>query len=94
MTDTIRPGDKVAFLGIGQVSLHMANALTAAGFVVAGWNRSRQDSHAEARFALMDDPGAAVAGCRAVILCLRDQHAAESVLFGDGLAERIERGGS
>ena len=92
MTDPIRPGDRVAFLGIGHMGLHMANVLAAAGFVVAGWNRSRQDFHAEARFPLVDYPGEAVAGCRAVILCLRDQHVVETVLFGDGLAEQIERG--
>src|SRR5688572_6261718 len=80
---------KLGFIGIGLMGRPMTLRLLAAGHEVTVWNRSRE------KLAAVLEKGARAAGspaelaraCEIVMICVTDQHAAESVLFGaDGVA--------
>ena len=79
----------IAFCGLGLMGAPMVRRLLAAGHRVTVWNRS------PAKIAALADAGAltaatpaqAAAGAQAVLMCVYDAAAVESVLFGaDGLA--------
>ncbi|WP_306917538.1 NAD(P)-dependent oxidoreductase [Rhizobium mesoamericanum] len=85
-------GDKVAFLGLGKMGWHMANALGRAGFQVAGWSRSISEAPANPLFIVSPTAADAVHEARAVVMCLRDQYVTEHVLFGTGICNAIQQG--
>lgn len=77
---------KVAFCGLGLMGAAMVRRLLGAGHDVCVWNRSAQKASAlvdaGARFATT--PAKAADGADAVLLCVRDGAAVESVVFGAG----------
>lgn len=77
---------KVAFCGLGLMGAAMVRRLLAAGYEVCVWNRSARKASAfvdaGARFA--PTPAQAAEGADAVLLCVRDGAAVESVVFGAG----------
>jgi len=80
---------RLGFIGLGLMGRPMTQRLLAAGYTVTVWNRSREklapllDKGARAA----DSPAAVARAADIVLMCVTDQHAAESVLFGpDGIA--------
>jgi len=74
----------LAFLGTGLIATPMIRRLLAAGHSVRVWNRTRSRAlpllEEGAQWA--DHPAEAVAGAAAVIVCLTDASAVETVVFG------------
>lgn len=86
---------RLGFIGLGLMGRPMTLRLLAAGYAVAVWNRSPD------KMAALVDKGAQAAASPAavaraadiVLMCVTDQLAAESVLFGpDGVAAGGARG--
>lgn len=77
---------KVAFCGLGLMGAAMVRRLLGAGHDVTVWNRSAQKASAlvEAGAHLAPTPAQAADGAEAVLLCVRDGAAVESVVFGPG----------
>jgi 3-hydroxyisobutyrate dehydrogenase len=80
---------RLGFIGLGLMGRPMTQRLLAAGYTVTVWNRSREKlapllekgAHAA------DSPAAVARAAEIVLMCVTDQQAAESVLFGrDGIA--------
>ena len=80
---------RLGFIGLGLMGRPMTQRLLAAGYAVTVWNRSRE------KLAPLLEKGARAAGSPAavaraadlVLMCVTDQQAAESVLFGpEGIA--------
>lgn len=92
MQNEIAPGDKIAFLGVGSMGVHMANAIARVGYRVVGWSRRAKDFDVGIDFEFDTDLKAAVDGARAIIVCVRDQVAVTDVLFGSGLFEELSPG--
>jgi 3-hydroxyisobutyrate dehydrogenase-like beta-hydroxyacid dehydrogenase len=79
----------LGFIGLGLMGLPMSQRLLAAGYALTVWNRSAEKlAPLTAKGARAGDSPAAVArAADIVMMCVTDQHAAESVLFGaDGVA--------
>ena len=81
----LTPPASLACIGLGALGLPMAANLQAAGYVLRVHTRSRA---AESDSSLVDatpsrTPAAAVLGCRALLLCVSDDAAVESVLWGE-----------
>ena len=93
-SDLIPPA-QLACIGLGALGLPMAVNLHSAGYRLQVHTRSR---HAEADPALAgttasDCPAAAVRGCSALVLCVSDDAAVETVLWGaQGAGPALERG--
>jgi 3-hydroxyisobutyrate dehydrogenase len=89
MSDKTRLG----FIGIGLMGRPMTLRLLAVGYPVAVWNRSPDKllpvTKAGARAAA--SPAAVARDADIIMMCVTDQHAAESVLFG---AEGVAAGGA
>jgi 3-hydroxyisobutyrate dehydrogenase-like beta-hydroxyacid dehydrogenase len=79
----------IAFIGLGNMGSAMATNLIKAGHTLTVYNRSRARADAlkplGARVAAT--PGEAAAGAEVAITMLADDHALESVVLGQGLAE-------
>lgn len=77
---------KVAFCGLGLMGAAMVRRLLGAGHEVAVWNRSANKASAlvEAGARLAPTPAQAADDADAVLLCVRDGAAVESVVFGSG----------
>lgn len=80
---------RLGFIGLGLMGRPMTLRLLAAGYAVAVWNRSPDKlvplTGAGARAAA--SPAAVARAADIIMMCVTDQHAAESVLFGpDGVA--------
>jgi 3-hydroxyisobutyrate dehydrogenase-like beta-hydroxyacid dehydrogenase len=80
----------IAFIGLGNMGSAMATNLLKAGHTLTVYNRSRARADAlktlGARVA--STPGEAAAGAEVAITMLADDHAVESVVFGQGSAEK------
>jgi 3-hydroxyisobutyrate dehydrogenase len=88
-----KPIRVIGFLGAGLMGAPMARHLSRAGFSVRAWNRTRSklDPLIEAGVAATATPAEAVDGADALCMCLSDQSALESVLFGPaGAAEATQ----
>ena len=89
------PKSPVAFIGLGALGLPMAVNLQAAGYSLQVHTRSRL---AEADPGLAGalpaaSPAEAAAGCSALLLCVSDDAAVESVLWGEqGAGPALEQG--
>ena len=90
MPSIFKAGDRIAFIGVGQMGVHMANAVQSAGFAVAGWTRSGGKGLGDVQFEVVADLMSTVRGAKAVILCLRDHEVTEEVLFSSGLVEGLD----
>ncbi len=80
----------IAFIGLGNMGSAMATNLIKAGHTLTVYNRSRVRADAlkplGARVAAT--PGEAAVGAEVAITMLADDHALESVVLGQGLAEK------
>ena len=95
MTD--RPGqaaNSVAVLGTGIMGAAMARNLLAAGLRTTVWDRSPEATAAlaEAGAVVAASAAAAVGGAGVVITMLPTAAAVQSVMFGDGVAQRLPDG--
>ena len=84
-TSDLTPPASLACIGLGALGLPMAANLQAAGYALHVHTRSRA---AESDASLVDatparTPAAAVLGCKALLLCVSDDAAVESVLWGE-----------
>ena len=89
------PKSPVAFIGLGALGLPMAVNLQAAGYSLQVHTRSRlAESDPGLAGALpAASPAEAAAGCSALLLCVSDDAAVESVLWGEqGAGPALERG--
>jgi 3-hydroxyisobutyrate dehydrogenase len=80
---------RLGFIGLGLMGKPMTLRLLAAGYAVSVWNRSREKLAPllEKGARAVDSPAAVARAADIVLMCVTDQHAAESVLFGpDGIA--------
>tara|TARA_B100001173_G_scaffold223785_1_gene193905 strand:- start:512 stop:1396 length:885 start_codon:yes stop_codon:yes gene_type:complete len=85
----------VAFIGLGALGLPMAVNLQAAGYSLQVHTRSRlAESDPDLAGALpAASPAEAAAGCSALLLCVSDDAAVESVLWGEqGAGPALEQG--
>jgi 3-hydroxyisobutyrate dehydrogenase len=82
---TSEPLARVAFIGTGLMGAPMVRRLLAAGLKVRVWNRTTEKTQAlvDAGAELAGNPADAVRGVQAVLLCLSNSAAVESVLFAD-----------
>jgi len=91
----LTPESRLAFIGLGALGLPMAVNLRAAGYRLRVHTRSRaaeSDPGLEGSSAA-DSPAAAVPGCAALLLCVSDDAAVESVLWGEqGAGPALEEG--
>ena len=81
----LTPESRLAFIGLGALGLPMAVNLRAAGYRLRVHTRSRaaeSDPGLEGSSAA-DSPAAAASGCAALLLCVSDDAAVESVLWGE-----------
>lgn len=79
----------LGFIGLGLMGRPMTQRLLAAGYAVTVWNRSREKLSPllERGARAADSPAAVARVADIVLMCVTDQRAAESVLFGpDGIA--------
>jgi 3-hydroxyisobutyrate dehydrogenase len=86
---------KLGFIGIGLMGCPMVLRLLAAGHDVTVWNRSRGKLGAvlEKGAHAAGSPAELARGSEIVMMCVTDQHAAESVLFNpDGVAAGAKPG--
>ena len=84
-TSDLTPPASLACIGLGALGLPMAANLQAAGYDLRVHTRSRT---AESDASLVGatparTPAAAVVGCKALLLCVSDDDAVESVLWGE-----------
>ena len=84
-TSDLTPPASLACIGLGALGLPMAANLQAAGYALHVHTRSRA---AESDASLVGatparTPAAAVLGCKALLLCVSDDAAVESVLWGE-----------
>jgi 3-hydroxyisobutyrate dehydrogenase len=80
---------RLGFIGLGLMGRPMTQRLLAAGYSVTVWNRSREKLSPllEKGAHAAGSPAAVARAAEIVLMCVTDQHAAESVLFGtDGIA--------
>ncbi|QNI74772.1 NAD(P)-dependent oxidoreductase [Synechococcus sp. NOUM97013] len=85
LTSDLTPPASLACIGLGALGLPMAANLQAAGYDLRVHTRSRT---AESDASLVGAtparaPAAAVVGCKALLLCVSDDDAVESVLWGE-----------
>jgi 3-hydroxyisobutyrate dehydrogenase len=80
---------RLGFIGLGLMGKPMTMRLLAAGYAVSVWNRSagRIPALVDKGARAADSPAAVARAADIVLMCVTDQHAAESVLFApDGIA--------
>jgi len=80
----------IAFIGLGNMGSAMATNLLKAGHTLTVYNRSRARADALKPLGarVTATPGEAAAGAEVAITMLADDHALESVVLGQGLAEK------
>jgi 3-hydroxyisobutyrate dehydrogenase-like beta-hydroxyacid dehydrogenase len=85
---------KVAFLGIGLMGLPMARRLCEAGFETHVWNRTISKAQPLAAHGahVHADAAKAVSGAQIVISMLEHGQVTEAVLFGQGVAQGMQKG--
>ena len=91
----LTPKSPVAFIGLGALGLPMAVNLQAAGYSLQVHTRSRlAESDPGLAGALpAASPAEAAAGCSALLICVSDDAAVESVLWGEqGAGPALEQG--
>ena len=91
----LTPESQLAFIGLGALGLPMAVNLRAAGYRLRVHTRSRsaESDPGLAGSSPADNPAAAVRDCDALLLCVSDDAAVESVLWGEqGAGPAMEQG--
>ena len=91
----LAPENRLAFIGLGALGLPMAVNLQAAGYSLRVHTRSRaaeSDPSLEGSLP-SESPADAARGCTALLLCVSDDAAVESVLWGEqGAGPALEKG--
>ena len=91
----LAPENRLAFIGLGALGLPIAVNLRAAGYQLRVHTRSRaaeSDPSLEGSLP-SDSPADAARGCTALLLCVSDDAAVESVLWGEqGAGPALEQG--
>jgi 3-hydroxyisobutyrate dehydrogenase-like beta-hydroxyacid dehydrogenase len=84
---------RLGFIGLGLMGRPMCERLLAAGYSLTVWNRSaaKLDALAAKGAQRADSPAAVARASDIVMMCVTDQRAAESVLFG---VEGVAAGGA
>ncbi|MFC5757818.1 NAD(P)-dependent oxidoreductase [Rhizobium sp. GCM10022189] len=88
----LQPGDKIAFLGVGQMGVYMADRLAQAGYNVVGWTRTPRNRDGSPRFEMAKSANDAIKHAKAVIVCLRDEVAVHEALFKTGNYRALDAG--
>ena len=91
----LTPKSRLAFIGLGALGLPMAVNLQAAGYPLQVHTRSRVAETDPGLSGALPaaSPAAAVSGCSALLLCVSDDAAVESVLWGEqGAGPALEQG--
>jgi 3-hydroxyisobutyrate dehydrogenase-like beta-hydroxyacid dehydrogenase len=86
---------RIGFLGLGVMGAAISERLSAAGFAVQGWNRTKEKARTlEARgVAVFGSVREAAAGADVCCLCLTDASAVRDVLLGpDGARQTLRHG--
>lgn len=95
MSDALAPGATIGFIGLGRMGQPMVERLTAAGYVVAGYDSSEAAvnslRHLEA-FTPVQSPAGAADGAAAVILMLPDSSVVSDVVLDKGLLAAMAPG--
>jgi 2-hydroxy-3-oxopropionate reductase len=86
---------RIAFLGIGIMGAPMAANLLKAGYAVTVWNRTvaKAKPLAEHGATVAETPALAASAADVVFTMLADSAAVGDILFRDGVAEALPRGG-
>jgi 3-hydroxyisobutyrate dehydrogenase-like beta-hydroxyacid dehydrogenase len=86
---------KIAFIGLGNMGIHMARHLVKAGHEVTVWNRtiSKADKLRPDGARVAHSPAEAARDAETAITMLADDHAVESAVMGrEGLMETLPKG--
>ena len=86
---------KIAFLGLGNMGIHMARHLVRGGFEVVVWNRTASKATELEKLGarVAASPAEAVLDAGIAITMLADDHALESTAFGqDGFVDALPHG--
>jgi len=82
---------KIAFIGLGKMGAGMARNLIRAGHQLTVYNRTKEKARAIEGARASSSPAEACRDCEAVFTMLADDHAVESVVFGDdGIAAGLK----
>ncbi len=85
----INPASKLAFIGLGALGKPMSDLLINKGYELKLYNRDKTFNNEKNRYA--SNPSEKVIGCDGLLICVTDDAAVESVLFGEnGLSERLK----
>ena len=80
---------KLAFIGLGAIGRPMSERLIDNGYELNLYNRNKQKKQDNRKYFV--DPTEAVIDCDGLLICVTDDNAVESVLFGDnGVAESLK----
>ena len=95
MTKKLQPVKRVGFIGIGAIGEPMAVRILQAGFELHVWNRTpaKAASLIAAGALSADSPSELAARTDVLCLCVTDDQAAETVVFGPGGAARAAHQG-
>ena len=80
---------KLAFIGLGAIGKPMSERLIENGYDLNLYQRTKPNKDDNRKYFV--NPIEAVTGCAGLLICVTDDNAVESVLFGDnGVAERLK----
>ena len=80
---------KLAFIGLGAIGKPMSERLIDNGYELNLYQRNKQKKDENRKYFV--DPIEAVTDCDGLLICVTDDNAVESVLFGDnGVAETLK----
>ena len=80
---------KLAFIGLGAIGKPMSERLIDNGYDLNLYQRTKQNKDDKRKYFV--NPKEAVTGCDGLLICVTDDKAVESVLFGDnGVAETLK----
>ena len=81
IVNQISSGKKLAFIGLGSLGQPISNLLIANGYRLNLYKRNNFSDVNENKY--FSNPSDAVIGCDGLLICVTDDAAVESVLFGD-----------
>ena len=80
---------KLAFIGLGAIGKPMSERLINNGYNLNLFKRKKSNNYDKKRY--FNDPLEAVSGCDGLLICVTDDEAVESVLFGEnGVADSLK----
>lgn len=89
----ITRGASVGWIGLGSMGIPMAKRLADAGYLMKGYNRTKNERVSTLSFPLCSSPAEAADGAGLVILMLRDGLSSRAVLSGEtGLLSSLKPG--